>query len=63
MVTVYTFEDCNGVEDSFTTQNAREAEERGRQYSMRVMANEYEFSGSEVAWDFCGSNDEQQESA
>lgn len=51
-ITVYTFEDAQGAEDSYTTQNPREAQERGRKYGLRVIANEYEFADSETAWDF-----------
>ncbi len=53
-VTLYTFEDENGTEDSFSTFDGREARDRGQQYGMCVIANEYEWSDSEVAWDFAG---------
>ena len=52
MITVYTFEDASGVEQTYTTTNAAEAREHGQRYSLRVIANEHEFSDSEVAWDF-----------
>jgi hypothetical protein len=53
-ITVYTFEDEQGAEQVFTTQNPIEAREHGKLYGYKVMANEFEFSDSEVAWDFTG---------
>jgi hypothetical protein len=52
IITVYTFEDSEGGEDTFTTQKAIEAKDRGQRYGMRVIANDYEWTDSEVAWDF-----------
>lgn len=51
-ITVFTFEDERGVEDSFSTQNPIEARDRGRMYRKKVIAHEYEWSDSELAWDF-----------
>lgn len=51
-ITQYTFETADGASDSFATFNATEARERGERYGMRVIANEYELTDSEVAWDF-----------
>ena len=51
-VTLYTFEDGHGVEDTFTTFDAREAKDRGERDQMRVVANTYTFTNSETAWDF-----------
>lgn len=51
-VTVYTFEDADGTEDSYTTTNAHEAQARGATYGLRVIAHQYEWADSEVAWDF-----------
>jgi hypothetical protein len=56
-ITVYTFEDSAG-EDTFTTQNPTEAKDRGQRYGMRVIANEYEYSDSEVVWDFTEDDSE-----
>lgn len=51
-ITLYTFEDADGTEDTFTTYDATVARERGEKYDMKVIANEYEWSDSEVVWDF-----------
>jgi len=57
-ITVYTFEDANG-EDSFSTQDAREAKEYGARYGYRVLANEYEWADSDVAWDFTPAKEDE----
>lgn len=53
-LTVYTFEDAAGCEDTFSTQDPRVAKERGQKYGLRVLANEYEWT--EIVpvegWDF-----------
>lgn len=51
-VTLYSFEDSEGREDTYTTFDASEAKDRGRRYGLLVTANEYEWSDSETAWDF-----------
>ena len=53
-VTVYTFEDAEGVEQEYHTFDAREAEQVGRLGHYQVIANEYEFSDSYPVpeWDF-----------
>ena len=56
-VTLYTFENDNGSEDTYTTFNPRDAEDRGRRCSMRVIANEYEYSDHEIAWDFTATDE------
>lgn len=51
-ITVYTFRDSDGNEDSYETQDPREAQEYGRRNEYEVIANEYEWSDSGTAWDF-----------
>jgi len=53
-VTVYTFEDGDGIEQTFKTFDAIEAQETARQNRWRVIANEFEFSESYPIpeWDF-----------
>lgn len=55
-VTLYTFDDGEGQEDTFTTFNPKEAEDRARSQNLRCFANEYEYSDRDVAWDFSGKN-------
>jgi hypothetical protein len=54
-ITVYTFEWRDGHVDSFTTQDPVKARERGEQYGFKVIANDFEFTDSELAWDFTGT--------
>jgi hypothetical protein len=54
-ITVYTFEDAEGSEDTYQTQDPREAQDRGRRYGMRVIGNTYEWTDSDTAWDFTGN--------
>lgn len=58
-ITVYTFE--GETYDDYSTQDPEEARERGQRYGMKVIANEYEFSDSEVAWDFSPTPDEDED--
>jgi len=59
-VTLYTFEDRDGDEGStFSTFSATEAKDHGERYALRVIANEYEYSDREVAWDFTGLDEEE----
>lgn len=51
-IEVYTFEDREGHEQSFTTQNPTEAAAHGERHGLRVISNRYEFSDSELAWDY-----------
>lgn len=51
-IEVYTFEDSEGMEDTFTTTDPTEARERARQYRLLVTVNEYEWSDSETFVDF-----------
>lgn len=51
-VTLYTFEDSEGGEDTYSTFRASEAEDYAKKYHMRIIANEYEWSDSEVVADY-----------
>jgi hypothetical protein len=53
-VTLYTFEDGDGIEQTFTTFIAVEAQETARQNRWRVIAVEFEYSDSHPVpeWDF-----------
>lgn len=51
-ITVYSFENANGPFGSYTTQNINDAREYGRNNALKVIANEYEFSDSELVEDF-----------
>lgn len=52
-VTVYSFEGADGTDfGSYTTTNLNEAKEYGRTNALKVIANEYEFSDSELVEDF-----------
>ena len=53
-VTLYAFEDDDGAEQTFSTFNAVEAKDTARMNAWRCLANEYEWSDSEVVWDFTG---------
>lgn len=56
-LTLYTFEDEFGTQDTFTTMDAAEARERARQYGMRLIANEFEYSDREVVEDNTGGEE------
>jgi hypothetical protein len=56
IITVYTFEKPDGTEDTFTTQDPKFAKDRGERNGMRVIANTYQWSDSELAWDFAESD-------
>lgn len=60
-VTVYTFEDASGVEQCWTTMNATEAQEHAFQHGYKCIANEFEWSDSEVAWDFTDTGIDEEE--
>jgi len=55
-VDLYTFEDADGCEQTFTTFSAREAKETADHNGWLCFANEYEYSDRDVAWDFRPSN-------
>ena len=53
----YTFEDANGHEyGSFTTFNITEAREYAQANKVRLVANTYEFSDSELVEDYTDEN-------
>ena len=58
-ITVYTFEDTEGAESTFITQNAAEAREHAREYDLLCYANEFEFADRELAWDFRKTSEEE----
>ncbi len=50
--TVYTFEDEDGVEDSYSTQHFAQAYKRALDYKMRLIENTFTWADSEVVADF-----------
>lgn len=57
-VTLYTFEDENGCEQTYTTFSPRDAEETAKGNGWLCIANEYEYSDREVAWDYRPKSDD-----
>lgn len=55
-MTVYTFEDTNGIEQTFTTLDPNEADRYAAQYDFMAVANEYEWSDSEIFKDYRPEN-------
>lgn len=51
-ITVYSFEDKNGLDMGWTTQDYREAKQHAQEFRLRVIANEFEFADSELVDDF-----------
>ena len=51
-LTLYTFEDADGSEQTYSTTNTYEAREAAERNGWLAIANEYEWSDSEPAWDF-----------
>ena len=51
-ITVYSFENAAGIEQSFRTQDAEEAREYAREKGFRADRNVYEFVDSETVCDF-----------
>lgn len=49
---LYVFETAEGGEDFFTTIDPAEAKEYAQQHGLRCIARIFEFSDSEVVWDF-----------
>lgn len=55
MLTLYTLEDADGNEvGTFSTQDPYEASVYAREYRLKMIANEYEFSDSDVVEDHTG---------
>ena len=48
----YLFEDAEGIEQGFATFDADEARHYAQQNNLRVIAHTYEWSDSEVVWDY-----------
>jgi len=59
VITVYTFETADGAPMAYSMTDAAEAREHGRKFNLRVIANEYEFADSEVAWDYTGETSDE----
>jgi len=51
---VYTFEDADGSEDTYTTQDYQKAVDRARKYGLRIISNTYEWQDSELLDDYTG---------
>lgn len=51
-ITVYRFENAQGCEQQWTTQNPTEAKEHAEKYGYKCFAMEFEYSDEEVVWDF-----------
>ena len=56
-ISLYTFEDASGSEQTFTTFNAAEAKETAERNGWKCYDNEYEYSDRNPAWDFTDSID------
>lgn len=52
VVTMYTFANGDGIGHIYNTFNPREAEEYARRYHCVCFANEFEYSGRDVAWNY-----------
>lgn len=50
-IEVYTFEDANGTEQGFKTQDIEEARRYARTYHLRLIANTLEWADSELVED------------
>ena len=62
-IIVYTFENKDGSEETFQTQSATEAEAHAAKYSLRCIANKLVFDDSEIAWDFTGNAEADEDEA
>lgn len=51
---VYSFEDVDGVEQTYITPDPTEAKAYARKYALKMIANVYEFVDSEVVEDNTG---------
>jgi hypothetical protein len=69
---LYTFEEKDGTESSFSTQNFEEASTFAQKYRMKLIDNTYEFEDSELVEDYTltdedteqdGENQDQSEGA
>jgi hypothetical protein len=53
-LTLYSFEDAEGNEDTYTTMDPNEAREFARENRLKMIAQTYEYSDSVVVEDFTG---------
>jgi hypothetical protein len=53
-LTLFSFLDAQGVEQAFTTTDARQAREHAARHRLVVLRNRYEFASSEPVADFSG---------
>lgn len=53
-ISLYSFEDADGVEPSFTTQDFREAQRYARENNLKLIDNTFEWADSEVVEDNTG---------
>lgn len=60
-IEVYAFEDADGAEDTYTTLDPRDAEERAARYHLKVIARLYKYADSEVVWDYTGREEGESE--
>ena len=51
-IEVYSFEDKEGLDQGFTTQDPEEAKEHAQKYSLKWIANIFEFADSELVEDY-----------
>jgi len=51
-IEVYTFEDKEGNESDYSTQDYQEAEEYAKEYGYMIIANIYEWQDSELVKDY-----------
>lgn len=58
-IAVYTFEDRDGNEQGWQTQDYHEAETWASKNAMRVIENTYEWADSELVDDFTGGEEEE----
>ncbi len=60
-VTLYSFEDANGTPMTYTTFNYRDAEETAQRNRWRIVAEEYEYSDSQIVADYTDKADDDTE--
>lgn len=57
----YTFEHADGTTDGWSTQDAQEAEEYAQTHHLRLIENEFTFSGSNLIGDYTNPDDDEGE--
>jgi hypothetical protein len=60
-ITLYSFEDAEGNEETFTTLNYDEAREHAIQHQLRLIAQTYEYTDQEMLWDYTGRDEDEEE--